>query len=385
MKWVIRRFVLLVMALSILCAGYVPAGATESQPPVNDNGIISSEVAGITAELFVTDAISAMPELTWTSATQVVQVVTMYDENGNVSAYSCELSTNGSASGYVVVAAYADSTSKILEFSDQSAPIYQTFATTYSTSAPRIIYTGGLNYYVETGSDSVMDWHGNTYGKNNLESSLDDLRTGIMPVIMIDDPFDYADSYYDGPFVHYESRNTFEQYCTYVSTYDFPNLNEHCAPTAITNLLRMIGEYRNVSKVKNMTDEEIFNEVVSIGTRNGFYSAAEGTERAYLSQYIQISFRDFGMNASVSSTNNVTYDFVKNQINNNRPFLLDLYGHPNYGQHSVACFAYTRLKSSSTGYYKSFIKIADGRARVGRYLDLTDVTARSDVAKSITI
>ena len=385
MKWIIKRFVLLVSALSILSVGYVPAGASESQPPVNSNGIISSEVAEITAELFVTDAISAMPELTWTSATQVDQVVTMYGENGNVSAYSCELSTNGSASGYVVVAAYADSTSKILEFSDQSAPIYQTFVTTYSTSALRIIYTGGLNYYVETGSDSVMDLHGNTYGKNILENSLDDLRTGIMPIVTINDPYDYADSYYDGPFVHYESRNTFEQYCTYVSTYDFPNMDDHCGPTAITNLLRMIGEYRNVSKVKNMSDEEIFNEVVAIGTRNGYFTANGGTARATANQYIQMSFRDFGMNASVSSTSNVTYDFVKNQINNNKPFYLSIFGHPNYGQHEVACFAYTRLKSSSTGYYKSFIKIADGWARVGRYLDLTDVAARSDVARTITI
>ena len=61
------------------------------------------------------------------------------------------------------------------------------------------------------------------------------------------------------------------------------------------------------------------------------------------------------------------------ELKNHRPFYLTLRAHPGYGNHGVAGYAYTRLPSKTTGDYLSFVKIADGWASYGRYLDITSL------------
>ena len=43
-----------------------------------------------------------------------------------------------------------------------------------------------------------------------------------------------------------------------------------------------------------------------------------------------------------------------------------------YGNHAVMCFVYARLVSQTTGYYKTYLKIADGWSPAqNRYIDLS--------------
>lgn len=347
-----------------------------------ENGIISPEVAKITAELFIRDARMALPELDWVEDTQVDNIVTMYDENGNISAYSCELVTNDSQSGYIVIAAYADSASDILEFSDEVQPVYYELDDSLKTKS-HIIYTGNMNYFLDIGDDTVTDIYNNKIKKSSIDNTLKKLKTGIEPYTLIDDPYEYADSKYDGPFVHDESKNKFEKYCNYWTTKDYAT-GENCGPTAITNLLRMVGEYQDNKNVTSKTDSEIYQDVVEIGIQNSYYSGNEGTYRATSAQYVQVCFNDYGMNATVKNKS-VSYDAAKTEIDNDRLFYLSLWKHDNYGTHAVACFAYARLKSSSTGYYKSFLKIADGWVHSGRYLDMSDLESDDNIMRTIKI
>ena len=61
------------------------------------------------------------------------------------------------------------------------------------------------------------------------------------------------------------------------------------------------------------------------------------------------------------------------ELKNHRPFYLTLRAYPGYGNHGVVGYAYTRLQSKTTGYYLSFVKIADGWANYGRYLGITSL------------
>ena len=87
---------------------------------------IPENVAEIIASFFVRD-FQSMPDTMWTSETEIANVVTMYDVDGSVSAYSCELETAGDETGYVVKSAYPDSENVILEFSDTAAPFLAPF------------------------------------------------------------------------------------------------------------------------------------------------------------------------------------------------------------------------------------------------------------------
>ena len=91
----------------------------------------------------------------------------------------------------------------------------------------------------------------------------------------------------------------------------------------------------------------------------------------------------FGMNVSVTNKT-ASYNNIKTEISNNRPIYLSLlaggdtaYTEPDLG-HDVIGYAYTRLKSSTTGNYKSFLKVADGWYSHGRYIDLAMTASTSD-------
>ena len=86
--------------------------------------------------------------------------------------------------------------------------------------------------------------------------------------------------------------------------------------------------------------------------------------------HLNIIYQDHG----TIQKNPATYDKIKSEINMQRPFLLNIVGsHSDYANHAVAGYAYTRLKSESTGYYKSFLKVADGLVHSGRYIDIATI------------
>ena len=150
------------------------AGDTSSKIIVNSSGdkLIPEDVAEIMAEYFIRDNLLG-ESVNWTEDTFISNSITMYDQNGNISAYSFELKTDGTANGYIVVSAYADLENHILEYSDSAEPVYKKLS--LSSSSDKIVYLGGLEYYKDNGTETLMSVEQNPVSKDNVKNLTSEL------------------------------------------------------------------------------------------------------------------------------------------------------------------------------------------------------------------
>ncbi len=147
----------------------------------------------------------------------------------------------------------------------------------------------------------------------------------------------------------------------------------------------MIGSYKNYSRITSENYSDIFLAVADYGVKNKYFNEASGSCLGTLDSYIAGSFGLYGVNATVTSKD-ATFNNVKSELTNHRPFYLSLNQHSYYGDHGVVGYAYTRLQSETTGYYLSFIKIADGEALYGRYLDIACIDEHNEaILRTINI
>lgn len=372
-----RLFSLLVTMVMVFSILPVSSQATNVNS-ASESNIIPQNVAEIIALYFLRDAV-LLPGISWNSSTEISSCEIMYNTIGNISAYSFELSTGTVDSGYIVISAYPDVPNVILEFSDEATPLYDSLNL---QPGDTIIYTGMLNYYKDDGSPLLQTVDNERIAISEIPTPLESSRSvsnlSIMPQSKypIEDPYEWADTYYDGPFVYSgESINEFENYCHFRRTSNFSGYYNNCAPTAITNLIEMLGEYHSYSKIENDTYQKIYKNVATYGINEGYYVNDEKNGTTYwstLNEYIEGAFDLYDLTATVTSKT-ATLNNIKTELTNHRPFYLTLYSHPEYGNHGVTGYAYTRLISETTGYYLSFLKIADGWASYGRYLDITSI------------
>lgn len=383
------------------------AGDTSSKIIVNSSGdkLIPEDVAEIIAERFITDIAAADLDMTWTDDTEVDDCTVLYDENNDISGYSFDLETAGEDNGYIVISAYTDIENQILEYSDSCDPLYESLDL---DAGDKVIYTGTLDYYKDTGNSYVVSLDNKTVAKTQLKSDFEACRSasyqlsnriemqnalsgesyttdsddGVDLDGTIYHAVDYANANYAGPFSAYEWNNHLEQYCKFRTTKNFSGYSNHCAPTAITNLIEMKGAYSGNSNITSKSYQTIFSTVAQYGIANGYYTQSGGSSQSTLNSYIKGSFASFGMNVSVT-TKTASYNNVKTEIENSRPFYLTLKqgngtAYTKSSGYGVVGYAYTRLKSTTTGNYKSFLKVADGWHTDGRYIDLAMTASTSE-------
>lgn len=161
-----------------------------------------------------------------------------------------------------------------------------------------------------------------------------------------------------------------------MTTY-FPEYNGHCGPTAITHLVRMYGNRYGVGSIKNKTISQLFKIVADIGMEKHIFwngQIINGTIFALTNQYLKAVFDHFGVNTSINGRYKLTYDNVKISLSSNRLMYVGVMGHATYGNHALAGYAYTRLQSSQTGWFKTYLKVVDGWVTgAKRYIDLASV------------
>lgn len=370
--------------------------STVTSAAYNDLVFISEEEAEEIALLFVQDATS-FDYVNWNSDTSVTRIVKMYDETAerNITAYTVELDT-----GYVVVSAYADAESLIPEWSDRDAPVY---SSSVSYDAEQILYLGAFKYYLDAGGTAVEDLNGNNIEKaeliNDVELSRDasnipsavidsyieaaTINPGISTASTITDPFDHANNNYSGPFESYDYVNLWENYALFYTTGDFKTVNgvtynNHCGPTAITNLMCMYQyKYRGI---KNGLDaaKTIFNYVAQYGINNAYYNNSSsifgGTTDTGAAAYIRNVFSNYLGVTTSTQLRDVTYSNFRNTFEYGRLMYLMLHSHEEYGNHHVAGYAYTRLRSQTTGWFKTYLKVCDGWGHGGRYIDVASIS-----------
>lgn len=345
------------------------------------NGIISVEVAQYIAEFFIQDMADTGLS-TWTENTTVTNIVTMYDEYSNISAYSCELVTNGQDSGYIVISAFDNAVSPIVEYSDEQAPVYAAFNLSEND---KVLYTGTLMYYKDSGTNVLETINGTYISKNCVENTLEETRVvQINPhaksYSTITSPFEYAEEKYGGTYVADYWINEFENYCAFNTTnmVDEDIWYGSCAPVAFSNVVIMLGEYNNISSVVNSTPSAILNNIINYGLNHNYNEPGGGTTVSTLNQYFKEVMGEYDMDISTPVNHYVSDSIVTAILGQHVPTYLGLSYNSIYGSHGVAVYAYTRLKDQSTNQTVSFIKIADGWNTSGRYLEISTLESTNN-------
>ena len=375
----------------------IPGSDTAPSTTNRSAYFIPIEVAEEIAMLFVSDTIN-LEDVTWDSETEVYDITIMYNIDGDVNAYTFELSD-----GYVVVSAYGDVPNIILEWSDRAEPIYKELEL---TNTDQIVYCGSLNYYKDSGSEMLQALNGATVSRHEISDDLASISSvSYVPIAIknkvnnahsttqdvegsddyIDNAIEHANEWYEGPFVcdgdNWENDWDNGVPITLYETSDFKDLDDgytqHCGPTAITNFLSMYGNRYNILSIKNTDPDDIFRTVAQIGYDYLYYYNWEhgGTANASAGNYVVRCFQAFGINNVVKNyRKGLMYNNIRSTLENNHIAYVMLTGHPKYGNHHVICYAYTRLVSRATGYYKTYLKVADGHSHDPRFLDLAAVT-----------
>lgn len=376
----IKKIGACILSLAVMVSTLtVAVGAVSPASEASQDGLIPENVAYIMATYFVRDA-QTMEDSKWNDNTEISDTVTMYDTDGQVSAYSFELETNGKDAGYIVVSAYRDVESKILEFSDTAEPVYEALDLVKEDT---VVYTGGLNYFKKVDAGRLISVDGNVVKSEEVSTPLQDSRDAMYraqpqqpfaTTSEIDDPVAWAKSEYGGTFTATEWKNAFENYCKFRTMDTFSQVNgvnysNHCGPTAITNLLEIVARYRGYSGVPYNNITQVFSQVAQLGISKGYFINNVYTGFDTSTAYVKECFSLYSINTSVTNKK-INYNNVKTAINGYNPLFIALQSHGIYGSHFVAGYAYTCFTNES-GKVASFIKIADGWNSSGRYLPLT--------------
>ena len=380
-----KKFIAYLLTGAMLVGLFVIGAGASADVDQAEPIILPEEVASIMATYFIRDA-QTMPDSKWTEDTFIANTETMYGSDGTVSAYSFELETAGEDAGYVVVSAYPDVESKILEFSDTAEPVYKELDLQINDT---IVYTGGLNYFKEVDSKELLSVDGDVINRADVLAPLEDSRDvaySVAPPVTayggspIENPLAWANSAYGGTFTAKEWKNAFENHCRFRTMSQFSYVNgisykEHCGPTAITNLLEIVARYRGYDGVPYDTITQAFYQVAKLGMDKGYFVNNSMTYFNLSEAYLKESFALFSITTSVSRKN-INYSNVKTAIDGYNPLFIALDGHNIYGNHFVAGYAYTCFENQQ-GDRVPFIKIADGWNGSGRYLPIDDNTVNT--------
>lgn len=370
-----------------------------------DDLIISEESAYYIAEFFIRDIVETGLS-SWNAETSIVNTVVMYDETGNeITGYTFELT-----SGYIVVSAYLDAPEIILEWSDEALPIYETFEL---DADAKIIYVNVLTYFLDEGESTLETVDGTEVPREEVinafeeERDIENVPESIISDIIesnqveladtngfeflasdntaggyITDPFTHAKNVYGGTWKSYEWSNYWESSANFAKTSDFSGYYNHCGPTAITNLIKMYGNKYSNAVIKYSSNKNVFDKVLEANNDQliPYYvnstSFIKGTLNARANGFIKDSFAKYSVTASVQGRYDASYENIKSCfLYSGRLMYLMVSGHAPYGDHHVVGYAYTRLISQQTGWYKSYVKICDGHNSSARYVDMASISS----------
>lgn len=145
---------------------------------------------------------------------------------------------------------------------------------------------------------------------------------------------------------------------SYNITSDFTVPNSACAPTAATNIFlwwynKDSSKYYGLYDSNNWVDayQDIYTDMETTGSSTLTYKLPTGYMRC---------FNDKGISYSeLTLDTNVTKSDIENQT---KPFHYCVYGHYNYGNHSLVGVGY-EIYNYSNGYSSVYVRVADGFSR----------------------
>ena len=361
---------------------------------------ITQEEAIIIANGFICDMIAA-GIVEWNEQTEVISVVPMYDNSNTdtVTAYTINLTQ-----GYIVVSAFRDTYNLIPEWSDKSEPLYESIE---HSDNQKIIYLGLYEYYIDTDIDNAIGLGNVTVNKSQIvdnitpNRSLDCIPDSVFEVAssseanntksdnrdpVISNIITHANSNYAGPFVVQQTVDYWSSYIPYytmdygLNTYGF---SDCCGPAAFTNL---VGAYKNrypwagndlLRGFSNLN--QLFADILTVGLNEGYYIPkfaypnAKHTGTINRFDYIPNLLNRYAMWSNYYIYSDTTggigsYDALYAHLQDNRLIDIALESHHIYKNHEIICHGVTRLQSTTTNAYLSYMHIADGLNTSTRYI-----------------
>ncbi len=353
---------------------------------------IDAETAGYIAELFIADMILT-DDCTWNSDTYIVDVVTMYDETGTqATAYSVELTE-----GYVIVSAFADAESLIPEWSDSAQPIYEELDV---ATDENIVYLGSYEYFTDNGTSVVTDLSGNTVAKSDLVNIVEDsrdisnvskslletciVRNGGVSLMGDDNyittPHQHAADIYGGSFSTQSYHNTWGPYIDYYTYYkgDDVEVGYRSAGVITNMILAFCNRFNEPLPSDCYTPGDLMGMVIFEGDR--FCDITEYTDVSDddVDFFIYCAFsKAVGRNVDPSELVLANKAQMLDYLEMDYLLFVKPNGHSTYDSMPLLGFAYTELISQTSGYTKTYLKIADGINLSGRYVDMSTITPYS--------
>lgn len=408
-----NQFISILLAFVLLLCSVVPAYAVEGGEPdqiESQDLFITDEVAKHIALLFLEDMVNT-GLTTWDESTELVRVVPMYDETGeNISAYTAELT-----SGYIVISSYADVPNLIFEWADEAEPVYAGLPAAHNArSAAKIIYVGPVDYYLDSGSDTLTGIEGEQVPRDALSNDFDEYRDieNVSPEAIemlteakrealenggisaqaddvgpdnsvtgyITDSAAYAKNVYGGSWKCTSWSNDWESAANFAIASEFlvayPNYDNHCGLVAITNAIKMYGKKYNNRIIQNSSNMDVFMKVAKINSDswNEYFDPAGGTYNDSAGEFIDLSFAAFNISPKVKAYGQYpcTIERIKSAIAPNKLMYIMLYNYNSgdmpYYRHHLIGYAWACLNNSYQGN-KYFIKACDGHNTSARNLD----------------
>ena len=353
---------------------------------------IDAETAEYIAELFIADMILT-DDCDWDSDTDIVDVVTMYDETGTeATAYSVELTE-----GYVIVSAYADAESLIPEWSDTSLPIYEELDV---AADENIVYLGSYEYFTDNGTSVVTDLSGNTVAKSDLVNLVEESRdiSNVSASLLetcvvrnggitargdgnyITNPHQHAAATYGDTFTTDSYYNSWGPYIDYYVYFKGAGVEVgYQSAGVITNMILAFCDRFNIAMSSHcFTPGDLMGLVI-----------LAGEDFCDINEYVDVSDTDvdFFIKCAFSRAVDRNVD-ASELVLANKAQMLDYLemdyllfvkpnGHSTYDSRPFLAFAYTKLIGQTSGYTKTYLKIADGINSSGRYVDMSTITPYS--------
>ena len=405
-----KKLTSLILAIVMLFAVTIPVfavvppeDAAPLYPDIADDALFIPQATAAQIALLFLDDMTATETTLWDENTAITDIVTLYDAQGNINAYSVEFTT-----GYAAVSAYMDTPSIILEWSDTAAPLYDGFEL---EPGDKVVCLGVLDYLRDSGGSTLTDLDNNTVSRASAVNTLASLRSGEnisqaeMAVVNAyqvnnDDPprdpeitdmYANATAIYGGPFTELGASYNENQWSSYISYFTkdlFPGYSNCCSLTAITNILYALAFRYGESSIYLQNVQSVFETVADIGINSTprYYNSNTGTTVSLIDEYYEDVFGYYGIPIVISPETSANSYTVPAAIESGKILHYNLRSHHIYGNHGVVCYAYSTFLNQSDVTLVTYLEIADGWNSSRRFIDLaTSNDAAEDVCSFYAI
>lgn len=305
--------------------------------------------------------------------------IALYDMESSVSAYYIPVYDEKECeAGYIIIGAQ-DCYAPIIEYT--TSGIFFPYSMLNKKQADKIIYNGGLDYYLDTGNGllDVSEFGSideidrksiicNFPENEKLSEEWEVWKEILSQTTASSNPPSSGNNYitnpdnYESGYVNKVSANVSGYNKVYKTTSSFSGYSNHCAPTAATNIMlywykKNSLTYGSLRKNGDSTWNDTFVEYHRLmGT-----TSTNGTLNNKLKSAYITYLSNAGFSPTVTYYSSASWNNIKTEIDANYPFHLVVQGHYKYGDHSLVGLGYMQYRYETYNtLYSRYIRVADG-------------------------